>query len=285
MYIQSSKRQDIKKSYSEWRSKYDARKAEYDKQYEDYRVVNLEYRDKIKSKLYEIFKEYIDQLPGLEIEVNILYHAVIKFKYKPAENERYLSWVYEFNLDNDGTVESYYNTWRDLSLTNLDEVDNLITSAKLIRALVAFNWSDFMLSIRDDIPKEEDYVHIPDPDTDPEYQNPGLNIDLLALDIQRAAGQDIWFECADGWLNILQINSIAKTDNYEIIDGPYEIVAYIVEVNAHDIKCNKESAKSKILNRKDIFRKFWGPLSYLNIVFPVNMVTSQELLDIVNEGA
>lgn len=212
-YIKSATKEELIQQKNAWKAKFDARDRVYQDQNRNFRQATWSWEDRITSLLKSTFSSYIDKLPYLDITVKNWFDDIeIKFNYADhlggREDENVsLRWSYEIKLSESGEVKTETNSWSGVKATTVAQIDDLMNSANLLRALVEFDWAPLLREARDDSPKYSNYVGIRDPRYDDNYKDPGYDKMIREAEIADIVGKDIWAKSNDkrypSWYKII----------------------------------------------------------------------------------
>ena len=204
-YIRSSRKDDLLKEKAAWQMKYDARKQLYKDQEQNYHNARWDWIDNLVNIVTNQFKAYIDKLPGLIITADRSWGNVeIHFNYEdrsPRENKSLL-WSYEIQLTESGEIKKESNSWSGFQAVTSTQIDDLMNSANLLKAIVEFDWAPVLEEAKKTQPKYSNYIGIRDPNYDPDYKDPGYDKMIKEAEVDEAINSGKWIKAYEGpWNN------------------------------------------------------------------------------------
>ena len=198
-YIQSdldlskARARELRKAQAEWQTRFEARKAEYDRQKNEFSSILDSWSERIAALAREQFQSYLSTLPNLIIEVNPYSFDRVEIHFNYSTNDgptTALRWDYTVKLGESG-VRSSTNSWSGLQVVTPEQAEDLINSANLLKALVAFDWEPLLNEAKNTKPKYNDYITIQDPSYDANYKDPGYKSLIADAERSEALGQVI----------------------------------------------------------------------------------------------
>ena len=187
--------------------KYDARKQVYEDQSRNYHIARDNWVDNLVAIITNQFKDYIDKLPGLKITADRSWGEVeINFDYEdrwntPRENKSLL-WSYKIELTENGEIKKETNSWSGFQAVTSTQIDDLMNSANLLKAIVEFDWAPVLEEAKETQPKYSNYIGIRDPNYDPDYKDPGYDKLIREAEVDEAINSGKWIKAYKGpWSN------------------------------------------------------------------------------------
>lgn len=169
MKITASRRDEVAKQESEYMRDYNAKKAAYDEDYSKYlyaRSYNLAtIENEIRNQLSPVIKDYpvtID-VRGLwgELEVSIKRENL-------KGNEISLSWSWSATISEDtGDVKTESNSWSGMQAVTQEQVEDLVKTADVLRAIVGIDWDAILKKGLQDAPDYKEYITHTNPGSQP----------------------------------------------------------------------------------------------------------------------
>lgn len=212
-YVKSATKEELIQQKNAWKAKFDARDMVYQDQQRNFRKATWSWEDRITSLLKSKFSSYIEKLPSLEITVKNWFEEIeINFNYADhlggrSDENVSLRWNYEIKLTESGDVKTETNSWSGVKATTVAQIDDLMNSANLLRALVEFDWAPLLQEAKNDAPQYHNYVGIRDPRYDDNYKDPGYDKMIKDAEIEESIGKDIWIKGYEGreevWYKII----------------------------------------------------------------------------------
>lgn len=169
MKITASRRDEVAKQESEYMRDYNAKKAAYDEDYSKYlyaRSYNLAtIENEIRNQLSPVIKDYpvtID-VRGLwgELEVSIK-------RENHKSDEIALSWSWSATISEDtGEVKTESNSWSGMRAVTQEQVEDLVKTADVLRAIVGIDWDAILKKGLQDAPDYSEYITHDNPGSQP----------------------------------------------------------------------------------------------------------------------
>lgn len=191
MKITCTKREDIIKQREAYEAERAARQARYDEQERKYDEAEYAITSAVANELKSQLSKYsalqfdveVDRnnwrLPGLRVRVLCNEHN--KF-----DDDVALSWNYNVNLDESGSVNKESSSWSGLKATTEAQLESLTQTLDALKYLNSIDWATLL---NKELPKYADYVT----EIDPRYDSDVPNFDymLMEADIEEAIGKDV----------------------------------------------------------------------------------------------
>lgn len=203
-YITSSRKDDLIKEKNAWQMKYDARKQLYEDQERNYHNAHWDWIDNLVNIITNQFKSYIDKLPGLVITAdrswgNVEIHFNYEDRWNTPRESKSLLWSYEVQLTESGEIRKESNSWSGFQAVTSEQIDDLMNSANLLKAIVEFDWAPVLEEAKKTQPKYRNYVGIRDPNNDPDYKDPGYDKMIKEAELDEAINSGKWIKGSDSW--------------------------------------------------------------------------------------
>lgn len=203
-YITSSRKDDLIKEKNAWQMKYDARKQLYNDQERNYHNARWDWIDNLVNIITNQFKSYIDKLPGLVITAdrswgNVEIHFNYEDRWNTPRESKSLLWSYEVQLTESGEIRKESNSWSGFQAVTSEQIDDLMNSANLLKAIVEFDWAPVLEEAKKTQPKYRNYVGVRDPNNDPDYKDPGYDKMIKEAEIDEAINSGKWIKGPESW--------------------------------------------------------------------------------------
>ena len=268
--------------------KYDARKQVYEDQSRNYHTARDNWVDNLVAIITNQFQSYIDKLPGLKITADRSWGEVeINFDYEdrwntPRENKSLL-WSYKIELTENGEIKKETNSWSGFQAVTSTQIDDLMNSANLLKAIVEFDWAPVLEEAKNTQPKYSNYIGIRDPNYDPDYKDPGYDKMIREAEIEEAVESGKWIRGTSNYGSATWFYIVSQTPKF------YNIVT----VREGDIRRTApdspyyEELANRIKDPKNASPYWIDRVKKDNIGFasPVETKTADELLQLAGASA
>lgn len=189
MKITCSKRDDILKRRAEYESDYNARTERYNQQRAKYHEASQQLKDAIRQTVeaglskfdmleftVKVDSSYRDDRIGYNVRVECNENS------KFADNSA-LSWQYNVNLKDNGSVTRETGSWSGLQAVTAEQMDSLRQTVSALEYLNSVNWESLVAVQR---PDPSDYITERDPAYDP--NKPDFDKELIEAELEEAIG-------------------------------------------------------------------------------------------------
>lgn len=269
--------ENLRKQQAEWRARYDARKAEYLAQLNQYDEAGTAWETGIKSEIEQQFQGVIDKLPRLRIDIgtNRYFGTPISITFDNAGGYEACSlcWEYYIKLTDTGEVKFESASWSGLSAVNSMQILDLKNTADFLQAVVEFDgWSELLTRAKETKPDWDSYVTITNPENDSEYRDPGYDKMIQDADLSRYAKKDYWIKgkvrmygrWETCWIQIL--STAEKSYNIKYVDNYYVRNNY---------------GYNNVIHRMHTDRKYKDKVRFDN---PLEVLTTAEFEELCNRN-
>ena len=199
-FIFSDTRDELIQKRDAWKMKYGARKQLYNDQERNYNKAGWAWKNNLIDIVTKQFRSYTDKLPGLRIDVDRYWGIRIRFEYEPRRDNTALRWSYEVILEEDtGDIKKESNSWSGFNAVTPEQIDDLMNSVSLLKAIVDFDWAPLLKEAQKNQPKYSQYMGIKNPDYDNEYKDPGYDQMIREADIEEAISSGKWIKGPKAW--------------------------------------------------------------------------------------
>lgn len=287
-YIRSSRKDDLLKQKAEWQMKFDARNQVYKDQERNYHNARWDWIDNLTSLVTKQFQSYIDKLPGLVITADRSWGDVeIRFNYedhgRDDRERKSLLWDYYVKLNEKGEIKKESNSWSGFQAVTSAQIDDLMNSANLLKAIVNFDWAPLLEKAQQEMPKSKNYIGITDPHYDPDYKDPGYDKMIREAEIEDALESGKWIKGTSNYGSATWFYIVSQTPKF------YNIVT----VREGDIRRTApdspyyEELANRIRDPKNASPYWIERVKKDNIGFarPIETKTSDELLQLAGVAA
>lgn len=179
--IKASRREEIERQKAEYDKQYDIKKAAYDQDEEKYEIAEAYNYAEIENFIRDSLSYYIKSYP-IDISVYSAWGGIrvnIQRERNLPENAS-LRWKWEALINENGKIKKESNSWSGMSATEPEQVEDLVATANLLRAIVALPWKSILEAGKNNMPNYEDYFT---------HENPGSR-NTFSKEFQEADIQD-----------------------------------------------------------------------------------------------
>ena len=288
-HIRASRKDDLIREQQQWKMRHDARQVLYNEQEGRYDKARWDWKDYVVDLIKKQFSSYIDKLPYLEINVDDGWRRTeVRFKYadylgKSDRANVSLRWSYTIYLTENGQIEKETNSWSGFEAVTPEQVDDLMNSANFLKAIVDFDWAPLLNEAKASVPKYSQYVGIRNPNSDPDYRDPGYDKMIKEAEIEDALDSDMWIKIDSDWGTGRWVYIISETPKFYTYTsiGDREIT------HATPENSNIESLKSHITDPKNVSSYYVDRIKKDKLRFtnPIETKTPEELIAMIGTAA
>ena len=191
---------ELRKAQQAWKVKFDARDAEYQTQRNAYEEAVSVWTISLEELVKDQLSEYFEKMPTLYMSAEARYKRIdVNFRYEERDNA--LRWSYSISCFDDGTVEKTSNSWSGIEVVTIEQAEDLLNSANLLKAIVSLDWQVLFAEARSVRPTTGEYITVEDPRYDKEYRDPGYDKLIEEAEKRKITsdiiGKDIWVVVKD----------------------------------------------------------------------------------------
>jgi hypothetical protein len=272
MYISATQnKREIAKSYRDWKSRFDARLAEWQNQKESYRLARTNWREGVEDFIYSKFKSYFDALQVISVNVTGSYPTCdIQIDCTPVVMPQWTTYI-GIECDESPIEVEFKTEFHNSRFTELDEIKYAELSFSCIEAIVEYDWASIPAP-----PVESDYVTIQAPGNDPDYDGTSFIIEYNLSIIEDILGTQTWIEDD----RVSYWNFIYKSPTVN-----NEFACLTIWLDSTGLSYNKNLLE-RCLDGWDVDLSDQVNTLVSNITFaqPLNFITTEELLELVNDA-
>lgn len=264
--------------------KYDARKQLYEDQEQSYHNARWNWKDTIESTVRNKFSAYISKLPDLRITVDSGWGEVtIRIDYEHLHNDAFsLNWDYTIRLREDGEIIKESSSWSGLKAVTSEQIDDLLNSANLLKAIVEFDWAPVLEEAKKTQPKYRNYVGVRDPNYDPDYKDPGYDKMIREAEVDEALNSGKWIKGKQEYGENVWYFIVAQTPKF------YNITAVREDSIRYALRNPDENSKllDRVRNPQNTSEYYINRVKKDNLYFasPIETRTGEELIQSVQQS-
>lgn len=288
-HIRASRKDDLIREQQQWKMRHDARQVLYNEQEGRYDKARWDWKDSVVDLIKKQFSSYISKLPYLEINVDDGWHRTeVRFKYADylGSDDRAdvsLRWSYTIYLTENGQIEKETNSWSGFEAVTPAQIDDLMNSANFLKAIVDFDWEPLLNEAKASVPKYSQYVGIRNPNSDPDYSDPGYDKMIKEAEIEDALNSGMWIKIDSDWGTGRWVYIISETPKFYTYTsiGDWDIT------HATPENSNIESLKSHITDPKNASSYYVDKIKKDKLRFknPIETKTPEELIAMIGTAA
>lgn len=283
-HIRASRKDDLIREQQQWKMRHDARQVLYDEQEGRYDKAKWDWKDSVANLVRSTFSSYINKLPDLDIRVDNYYYGSggieIRMQYEHLFNESFsLNWSYDIAMNNKGDIKKETSSWSGFNAVTPVQIDDLMNSANFLKAIVDFDWAPLLNEAKASVPKYSQYVGIRNPNSDPDYKDPGYDKMIKEAEIEDALNSDMWIKIDSDWGTGRWVYIISETPKFYTYTsiGDWDIT------HATPENSNIESLRAHITDPKNASSYYIDRIKKDKLRFknPIETKTPEELIAMI----